>query len=136
MITEQDYDSEGNNIVSCPICGDVHCKSKYGGKCPEQDEFVAAMTKTTETMEERFKREVGPSSKAIDYFYSPKILDFIRAENERARQEGERTGREKAVAMMDSLATTEDLPFGTFRGIVRRPEAWPELLKTLTNPNH
>lgn len=53
---------------------------------------------------------------------------------ELARQEGERKGREKTVAMMDSLATTEELPFGTFRGIVRNPEEWPELLRALTNP--
>lgn len=35
-----DYDEDGNNIVPCPICGDVHCPSKEDGKCPEEDAFV------------------------------------------------------------------------------------------------
>lgn len=37
-----DYDEDGNNIVPCPICLSAHCPSKEGGKCPEEDEFVAS----------------------------------------------------------------------------------------------
>jgi len=43
MNLDDDYDSDGNNIVPCPICLDVYCPSKEGGKCPEEDEFVKAM---------------------------------------------------------------------------------------------
>ena len=39
-----DYDNDGNNIVPCPICLDVYCPSKEGGKCPEEDEYAKAMT--------------------------------------------------------------------------------------------
>lgn len=35
-----DYDDDGNNIVPCPICMDVHCPSKEEGKCPKEDEFA------------------------------------------------------------------------------------------------
>ncbi len=49
MNTDNDYDEDGNNIVPCPICLNVHCASKEGGKCPEEDKFVKAMT-TPETM--------------------------------------------------------------------------------------
>lgn len=38
---DQDYDDDGNNIVPCPICLDVHCAGKEeGGKCPKEDEFA------------------------------------------------------------------------------------------------
>lgn len=36
-----DYDEDGNNIVPCPICLDVYCPGKDGGKCPEEDAFAA-----------------------------------------------------------------------------------------------
>jgi len=49
MSNDQDYDDDGNNIVPCPICLNVHCASKEDGKCPEEDEFAKAMT-TPETM--------------------------------------------------------------------------------------
>lgn len=39
----QDYDEDGNNIVPCPICLDVYCPSKEGGKCPKEDEFARDM---------------------------------------------------------------------------------------------
>ena len=42
MITDNDYDEDGNNIVPCPICLSEHCPSKEGGKCPEEDEFAKA----------------------------------------------------------------------------------------------
>lgn len=38
---DNDYDSDGNNIVPCPICLDVYCPSKEDGKCPEEDEYIA-----------------------------------------------------------------------------------------------
>lgn len=43
MNIDNDYDSEGNNIVPCPICLSAHCPSKEGGKCPEEDEFIKDM---------------------------------------------------------------------------------------------
>lgn len=44
MNTDRDYDSDGNNIVPCPICLSAHCAGKEGGKCPDEDDFVASMT--------------------------------------------------------------------------------------------
>lgn len=41
-----DYDSDGNNIVPCPICLDVYCPSKEGGKCSEEAEFIKHHKKT------------------------------------------------------------------------------------------
>jgi hypothetical protein len=36
-----DYDDDGNNIVPCPICNNVHCAgNEDGGKCPEEDMFA------------------------------------------------------------------------------------------------
>ena len=55
MDNHKDYDNDGNNIVPCPICLSVHCPSKEGGKCPEQDEFVKAMS--TKTWQEGFDEE-------------------------------------------------------------------------------
>lgn len=43
-MNENDYDNDGNNIVPCPICLNVYCLSKQGGKCPEEDAFVKAHT--------------------------------------------------------------------------------------------
>jgi len=45
---ENDYDEDGNNIVPCPMCLDVHCRSKEirsvtKEKCPEEDEFIKHM---------------------------------------------------------------------------------------------
>ena len=44
-MNENDYDEDGNNIVECPICLSVHCPSKEGGKCPEEDDFIKSMNK-------------------------------------------------------------------------------------------
>lgn len=44
-----DYDNNGNNIVPCPICLDVHCPSKEDGKCPEEDEYKRHMNQTLST---------------------------------------------------------------------------------------
>ena len=44
MDTSNDYDSDGNNIVPCPICLDNHCPSKEGGKCPDEDDFINPLT--------------------------------------------------------------------------------------------
>lgn len=46
MNLDQDYDSDGNNIVPCPICLSAYCASKEGGKCPEEDEFVRSIENT------------------------------------------------------------------------------------------
>jgi hypothetical protein len=43
MNLDNDYDNDGNNIVPCPICLNVFCPSKEGGKCPEEDEYAKAM---------------------------------------------------------------------------------------------
>ena len=40
MNLDDDYDEEGNNIVPCPLCLNVYCPRKEGGKCPEEDEYV------------------------------------------------------------------------------------------------
>lgn len=40
MNLDNDYDSEGNNIVPCPLCLNVYCPSKEDGKCPYEEEFV------------------------------------------------------------------------------------------------
>lgn len=39
---DQDTDYDGNNIVPCPICGDVYCESNRNGGygiCPEEEEL-------------------------------------------------------------------------------------------------
>lgn len=40
MNVDYDYDDDGNNIVPCPICLNIYCKSKDGEKCPEEDAFL------------------------------------------------------------------------------------------------
>lgn len=61
MNLDNDYDSDGNNIVPCPICLDVHCPSKEEGKCPEEHEFVRAMTTNTleDTTIEKLAMEIA-----------------------------------------------------------------------------
>ena len=64
----QDYDEDGNNIVPCPICLDVYCPSKEGGKCPKEDEFARDMgakptvegTETEEALVEDVKYLCSP----------------------------------------------------------------------------
>lgn len=41
---DNDYDNDGNNIVPCPICLNVHCISKEGGQCPQEKDFVESIT--------------------------------------------------------------------------------------------
>ncbi len=89
MNTDNDYDEDGNNIVPCPICLNVHCASKEGGKCPEEDKFVKAMT-TPETMRGRFEQRfiistsqglrTAMTTGAIHDFEMNQILDFIESE--------------------------------------------------------
>lgn len=43
MDLSNDYDKDGNNIVPCPICLNVYCPIKEGGKCPEEDEYAKCM---------------------------------------------------------------------------------------------
>lgn len=40
MNLDNDYDEDGNNIVPCPICGNVYCLSKDGGECPDEEEYI------------------------------------------------------------------------------------------------
>lgn len=35
-----DYDEDGNNIVPCPLCLNVHCPSKDGGECPDEEAYA------------------------------------------------------------------------------------------------
>jgi hypothetical protein len=51
MNLDNDYDNDGNNIVPCPICLDVYCPSKEGGKCPDEDEFVRSMNPLQQHLE-------------------------------------------------------------------------------------
>lgn len=55
-MNQDDYNSDGKNIVPCPICLNVHCPSKEGGKCPEEDEFARSMThySSNEEVEKEF----------------------------------------------------------------------------------
>lgn len=43
MNLDNDYDSDGNNIVPCPICLSAHCPSKEDGKCPQEEEFIKSL---------------------------------------------------------------------------------------------
>lgn len=49
MNLDNDYDNDGNNIVPCPICLNVYCPSKEGGKCPDEDEFAKAYPANPQT---------------------------------------------------------------------------------------
>jgi len=57
-----DYDEDGNNIVPCPLCLDVYCPSKDGGKCPEEDDFVRAMAfqKAKDDLKKSFLNALEP----------------------------------------------------------------------------
>lgn len=47
---EQDYDEDGNNIVPCPMCGDIYCPGNDKGVCPEEEEFVKHLEKRDKHM--------------------------------------------------------------------------------------
>lgn len=53
MNLDNDYDSDGNNIVPCPICLNAYCPSKEGGKCPEEDEFMKSQSPQTTFAEKK-----------------------------------------------------------------------------------
>ena len=55
MNLDNDYDSDGNNIVPCPICLNVYCPSKEDGKCPEEDEYIKSFD--TPQRDEEHKEE-------------------------------------------------------------------------------
>jgi hypothetical protein len=38
-MNDDDFDDDGNNIVECPLCLNMHCPSKEGGICPEEEAF-------------------------------------------------------------------------------------------------
>ena len=58
-MNEDDYDEDGNNIVPCPICLDVYCPSKEGGKCPEEEEFANKETKARFSRGKRVVAKTG-----------------------------------------------------------------------------
>lgn len=43
MNLDNDYDEDGNNIVPCPICLNVHCPSKEDGECPDEAQYKKDM---------------------------------------------------------------------------------------------
>lgn len=60
---DDDYDNDGNNIVPCPICGDVRCPSNEDRKCPEEDAFVRGVELSeifkAKLTEEEIKKATG-----------------------------------------------------------------------------
>lgn len=61
-----DYDEDGNNIVPCPICLDVHCISKEDGKCPEEDEFVKSLKPPMNTQNKENNQSKEKKSKCCN----------------------------------------------------------------------
>lgn len=57
MNLDDDFDSDGNNIVPCPICLSSHCPSKEDGKCPEEDEYIKSFDLSTHQTVEELKKE-------------------------------------------------------------------------------
>lgn len=71
-MNSDDFDSDGNNIVPCPICWNVYCLSKQGGKCPEEDAFAKAHQDPYEG-----KKEQTTLEKIGVYFTIYGVLAFI-----------------------------------------------------------
>lgn len=57
MDFRDDYDEDGNNIVPCPICLSAHCPSKEGGKCPEEDAYVASFATPLQQLQEEVRKQ-------------------------------------------------------------------------------
>lgn len=80
MNLDDDYDSDGNNIVPCPICLNVYCASKDGGECPDEKEFVEWVEdhKTLEKMEKyggSFVKQLAELARRADPINLQKIKD-------------------------------------------------------------
>jgi hypothetical protein len=71
-MNHNDYDNDGNNIVPCPICLNVYCPSKNGGKCPDENEFLSAMNHNE--IREEFKKNKQFKFIADDF---PEALDMV-----------------------------------------------------------
>ncbi len=67
----KDYDEDGNNIVPCPICLNVHCLSKEGGKCPEEAAFIKDLKNSTPNWKEYFKKHPDERRNALDELAAP-----------------------------------------------------------------
>lgn len=87
MNLDDDYDNDGNNIVPCPICLDVHCPSKEDGKCPEEDAFVHGHTLAKIFEEKLTKEEIKSATEAIAFMinesYETAMTDAVKIVEEK-----------------------------------------------------
>lgn len=93
MNQDQDYDNDGNNIVPCPICLDVYCPSKEGGKCPEEDEYAASF----DTMQKDYQ-EVERIVDSIDDILFKYDLEYMSS-----------PAREEIVAVLTTFSNAREL---------------------------
>lgn len=127
-----DYDEDGNNIVRCPICLSNHCPSKEDGKCPDEDEFVRAMT--YKDIAEGFRKSnVYPHSGKTfhptkeDDFYARQLLTYFQTAYTPLIEEARRDGIEKAIRLMQHQARNN---FKTARAAAE----WGDVYLKETNP--
>jgi len=105
MDFDNDYDEDGNNIVSCPICLNVYCPSKDGGKCPEEEEFAKYMTE---------QETIKKIQEAV-----PEIMDRIDVEKRKdVINNCEILGRD--ITPIDILKTRTDLAIDGLGGVFER----------------
>ena len=92
-----DYDEDGNNVVPCPLCLDVHCPGKddrcsdcggridgenctAGGvhdepkKCPKEDEFVASMNEKLKICPNGYHKNGDPKCTCGTKIANPDLL--------------------------------------------------------------
>jgi len=120
-MNDNDYDEDGNNTVPCPICMSNYCPGKEDGKCPEEEEFVKALSTkevclegaeckgTCEEWEKEFDRNFITPDKAIYYHGEDSngaggrinlksfIHSLLATERTKAKEEGRQEERERVM---------------------------------------
>ncbi len=69
------------------LAKDLAAIDKFYEKNPELNKQAPTTNPSTTDWEKEFDELIGPSSKAVDYFYSPKIKDFIESLLSRKEEE-------------------------------------------------
>ena len=74
VMNPDDYDEDGNNIVPCPICLSRYCPAEEGGKCPDEDEFVASMNEKLKICPNGYHKNGDPKCTCGTKIANPDLL--------------------------------------------------------------
>lgn len=132
MNLDNDYDNDGNNIVPCPICGNVYCPSNSNPdeQCPEEEQYAEYMEFESQLaqailggLEHRGFYDCG---KYLDQTLIENIRPLFNKQLQKSKADWLRSEIEKLEGSIKTGNNGEGLPFENSPDIYgnARMEAW------------